>query len=181
MAVSDQNESIPAENESKYDRRNRELRAFDETKAGVKGLVDAGIEKVSSIFNCTEFGFNADPNATPDGPGFSIPIVDLDGIHTDPARRSEIVRQVQDASEGWGFFKVINHGIPSSVLEETIDGIRRFHEQDTEVKKRFNTRDLRSKVIYMSNFDLYEALALIGPDHWFSVEGALWKTITDMK
>ncbi|OWM85743.1 1-aminocyclopropane-1-carboxylate oxidase homolog 1-like isoform X2 [Punica granatum] len=159
MAVSNQNKSIPAEDESKYDRRNRELRAFDETNAGVKGLVDAGIDKVPSIFNCTEFGFNGYLNATPDGPGFDIPIIDLDGIQTDPARRSEIIRQVQDASEGWGFFQVINHGIPSSVLEETIDGIRQFHEQDTGVKKRFYTRDLRSKVIYMSNFDLYEAPA----------------------
>ncbi|KAL2463659.1 1-aminocyclopropane-1-carboxylate oxidase-like protein 3 [Forsythia ovata] len=74
-----------------------ELRAFDDSKAGVKGLVDAGITKV------------------------------------------------------------INHGIPDSVLEEMLDGVRRFYEQDTEVKKEWYTRDTTRRVVYNSNFDLYSA------------------------
>lgn len=35
--------------EPAYDRR-RKLEAFDDTKAGVKGLVDSGINKVPRIF-----------------------------------------------------------------------------------------------------------------------------------
>ena len=38
-----------AETETIYDRESK-LRALDETKAGVKGLVDAGIEKLPRIF-----------------------------------------------------------------------------------------------------------------------------------
>jgi hypothetical protein len=38
-----------AERESKYDRMS-ELKAFDESKAGVKGLADAGVTKIPRIF-----------------------------------------------------------------------------------------------------------------------------------
>jgi len=41
------------------------------------------------------------------------------------------------------------------VLEEMLEGVRRFHEQDSEVKKGFYTRDVSKKVVYNSNYDLY--------------------------
>lgn len=40
-----------------------------------------------------------------------------------------------------------------------IDGMRRFYEQDTEVKKYFFTRDETRNVIYNTNFDFYQAEA----------------------
>ncbi|KAE8725920.1 1-aminocyclopropane-1-carboxylate oxidase-like protein 11 [Hibiscus syriacus] len=38
-----------------------------------------------------------------------------------------------------------------------IDGIRRFHEQDSEVKKELYSRDYSKKVVYNSNPDLHRA------------------------
>lgn len=138
--------------------RKKELRAFDQSKAGVKGLVDAGVEKIPSIFNCAKFGFNDDPRR--EESQFRIPVIDLEGINSSPSRRSEIVRAVEDASEKWGFFQIINHGISTSLLDGMIEGIRRFHEQDSEVKRLFYSRDTESKrVLYVSNFDLYQAPA----------------------
>ncbi|MBA0844707.1 hypothetical protein Goarm_023099, partial [Gossypium armourianum] len=107
-----------------YNRKN-ELKAFDETKSRVKGLVDS----------------------------------DLTGVDDDPNLRHEIVKKVGEACERWGFFQVINHGIPLTTLDEMINGIRRFHEQDKEAKKEFYSRDNSRKVIYNSNFDLYVAEA----------------------
>ena len=40
-----------------------------------------------------------------------------------------------------------------------IDGLRKFHEMDAEVKKEFYTRDLSRKVSFLSNVDLYESQA----------------------
>ena len=72
--------------------------------------------------------------------------------------RAKIIDQVREACENWGFFQAVNHGIPASVLEEMIDGIRGFHEQDTQVKKEyFYKRDFKEKVSYFSNFDLCQA------------------------
>ncbi|KAK9991859.1 hypothetical protein SO802_026844 [Lithocarpus litseifolius] len=93
--------------ESKYD-RNTELKAFEDSKAGVKGLVDVGLDKIPRIF-----------------------------IHEQ--------------------HKLDENSV--CVLDEVIDGIRRFHEQDLEVKKQLYSRDYTQKVIYNSNFDLYQAQA----------------------
>ncbi|XP_016475896.1 1-aminocyclopropane-1-carboxylate oxidase homolog 1 [Nicotiana tabacum] len=139
--------------EHSYDRTS-ELIAFDCTKAGVKGLVDARVEKVPRIFYTPEDAYIVASN-DPEKSQFNIPVIDLDGISKDPIKRSAIVEKIRDASEVWGFFQVVNHGIPESVLEEMLNGDRRFYEQDTEVKKRWYTRDISKKVMYNSNFDLY--------------------------
>ncbi|OWM72643.1 hypothetical protein CDL15_Pgr013111 [Punica granatum] len=50
-----------------------------------------------------------------------------------------------------------------------IQGIRRFHEQDSEVKREFHSRDLSKKVTYFSNFDLYQAPTANSRDTLLSV------------
>jgi hypothetical protein len=54
---------------------------------------------------------------------------------------------------------VVNHGIPLNVLEDMKEGVLRFFEQDTEVKKEMYTRDQTRPFIYNSNFDLYSSPA----------------------
>ncbi|KDP40304.1 hypothetical protein JCGZ_02302 [Jatropha curcas] len=143
--------------ENEY-RRTNELKAFDETKSGVKGLVDAGTTQIPRIFHHPPDELDKISNTiTCDHANFTFPIIDLQDIHKDSALRKEIIQKVQNASESWGFFQVLNHGIPVRVLEEMKDGVRRFHEQDTELKKELYCRDLAKKVVYNSNFDLYSA------------------------
>ncbi|KAF3456832.1 hypothetical protein FNV43_RR01486 [Rhamnella rubrinervis] len=138
-----------------YDRAS-EVKAFDETKVGVKGLVDAGVTQIPRIFyKLPEENFLKESSA--DQTKFSIPVIDLGELSKDPVRRKEIVEKVREACETWGFFQIVNHEIPVSVMEEMKDGVKRFHEQDTEVKKQFYTRDRLKPVFYNSNFDLYSA------------------------
>lgn len=135
-----------------HDRASK-LKAFDDTKAGVKGLVDSGVAKVPQIF--IRPPDNSDNLTVSNNIQLSVPVIDLKGIDTDPIRRRQIVGKVRNASEACGFFQVINHGVPVSIMEEMKEGVRRFYEQDTEEKKRFYTRDITKKVVYNSNFDLY--------------------------
>ncbi|KAL5784710.1 hypothetical protein ACOSQ2_007102 [Xanthoceras sorbifolium] len=145
--------------EPNYDRAS-ELKAFDETKAGVKGLVDAGIDKIPRIFYQPPDNFHKAPvSGFSTDTQFSFPTIDLEGVEKDPIQRKEIVESVRNASETWGFFQVLNHGIPVSVLEEIKAGVLRFYEQDNEVKKQFYTRDKMKRVIYNANFDLFSAPA----------------------
>lgn len=141
------------------------LKAFDETKAGVQGLVDAGVEKIPQIFiqppHCLP------KVSTTNTPNFTIPTIDLEPIDKSPNHRGEIVEKIRCASQTLGFFQVINHGIPVSVLEEMLDGIRRFYDQDSEAKKEFYTRDFTRKVVYNSNFDLFIAPAANWRDTFF--------------
>ena len=77
---------------------------------------------------------------------FTIPSIDLTGIHDDPILRDAVVGKVRYACEKWGFFQVTNHGIPTQVLDEMIKGTGRFHEQDAKVRKEYYTRDMSLKV-----------------------------------
>ncbi|XP_057959499.1 1-aminocyclopropane-1-carboxylate oxidase homolog 1-like [Malania oleifera] len=155
MVVSGSSE-VPAPAGSNYDRLS-EIKAFDETKRGVKGLVDAGVVEIPRMF------FNP-PDGLEKAPGdgltqFVFPVIDLGGMDRDPIRRKEVVDEVRKAAESWGFFEVVNHGIPVSVLEEMLAGVRRFYEQDDEVKMELYTRDTSRRLYYNSNFDLYSASA----------------------
>ena len=89
---------------------------------------------------------------------FSIPVIDFEGIDKDVTLRDNIVNKVRDSCESWGFFQIVNHGVEVTVLDEIIDRIRGFHEQDLEVKKEFYTRDLSRSFTY-NNFDFYQAQA----------------------
>ncbi|KAI3700727.1 hypothetical protein L2E82_45365 [Cichorium intybus] len=141
---------------SAYDRPT-ELKAFDETKSGVKGLVDAGIRQVPPIF------INPPETAAKTSTAFEIPVIDLGS--TD---RASTVEKIRMASENLGFFQVVNHGIPVSIMDEVLQGVRRFLEQDVEVRKRFYTRDNVRPVVYNSNFDLYTSPAANWRDTFFT-------------
>ncbi|KAG5588108.1 hypothetical protein H5410_048542 [Solanum commersonii] len=234
---------------SEYDRRS-EVQAFDDSKVGVKGLLDAGITKLLRIFlnNQPVIEKKSDSDAVTK---LSIPVIDFEGgrhfheqdpevkkqfysrdvtrmftyntnydLHKastanwrdtlycvmvpnppDPeeipevcrdvlikymeyvmklgltlyellsealglnpnhledieSQRADIVREIKDACENWGFFQIVHHEIPSSVKEKVLKGVRHFHEQDSEVKKEFYSRDVTRKVTYNSNFDLLKS------------------------
>ncbi|CAD6267700.1 unnamed protein product [Miscanthus lutarioriparius] len=142
-----------------YDRRLSELKAFDDTKAGVKGLVDAGVTTVPTIFR----------HHRQDGPQVSsssssscntisvIPVIDLSAA--DAAAREEVVAQVKAAAETVGFFQLVNHGVPGELLSEMLASVRRFNEEAPETKRAYYTRDARRKLRFNSNFDLFQSPA----------------------
>ncbi|KAJ0093143.1 hypothetical protein Patl1_25168 [Pistacia atlantica] len=114
---------------STYDRIS-ELKAFDDSKTGVKGLVDSGAAKVPRIF--IDEQYEPGDKSGSGGCKFTIPIIDFQGIDKDPSLRCEIIGKVGNACE-------------------------KFHEQDTEVKKELYSRDETRAAVYHSNFDLYRA------------------------
>ncbi|XP_045793016.1 1-aminocyclopropane-1-carboxylate oxidase homolog 1-like isoform X2 [Trifolium pratense] len=141
--------------DSTYDRE-AEVKAFDDSKVGVNGLVESGVTKIPRMFHTGKLEITE--NSGSDSK-LSVPIVDLKNIHANPALRVEVVDQIRCACHEWGFFQVINHGISVTVLNEMIDGIRMFHEQDADVRKEFYTRDLQKKVMYYSNGTLFSGQA----------------------
>ncbi|GMN53457.1 hypothetical protein TIFTF001_022597 [Ficus carica] len=87
--------------EQNYDRA-RELKAFDDTKAGVKGLVDSGVTKIPRIFHQPLESLT--PSSVSVHTNLSIPtIIDLENFGNDSIRREEIVNEVRDAPERWSF------------------------------------------------------------------------------
>ncbi|CAK7338942.1 unnamed protein product [Dovyalis caffra] len=134
------------EDGSNYDEA-KEVMAFDETKAGVKGLVDSGVTKVPRFFvqpsERVEKLSSKSSNIN-----FQVPIIDFEGFEN--SRRIEVVNEIRKASEEWGFFQVVNHGIPVSVMDEMLVGVKRFHEQPQEVKMELYSRDANQRVKFFS-------------------------------
>ncbi|KAL0376770.1 UNVERIFIED_CONTAM: 1-aminocyclopropane-1-carboxylate oxidase1 [Sesamum calycinum] len=142
---------VSAAGDQQYNRMEM-LKAFDQTEAGVKGLIDSGLTKIPKIF--VRPSEDLAQELTYKNIQVQVPVIDLSGI-LDADGRKQIVEQVRIASETWGFFQVVNHGIPPTVLDGMIDGIRKFNEMDVEKKRRYYSRDYTRRVRFISNFDLF--------------------------
>ncbi|XP_050366747.1 1-aminocyclopropane-1-carboxylate oxidase homolog 6-like [Argentina anserina] len=130
--------------------KQRELCAFDDLKIGVKGLADSGVTRIPRIFihppealKCT---------APENNVILKIPVIDLKGIRNGHGRE-DIINALKDACETWGFFQIVNHGVPLAVMEEMLDGIRRFHEQGPEDKMELYSRDYKKQVNFYGSGD----------------------------
>ncbi|CAN1312113.1 1-aminocyclopropane-1-carboxylate oxidase homolog 1 [Linum perenne] len=138
-----------------------ELKAFDESKAGVKGLVDSGIKEIPRIFHAPPHFLKDGSPFSPDDPNFKFPIIDLSMVLIDlamvhdPIKRKETVDQIRNAAESWGFFVIVNHGVPKNIQYEMTTRIKEFFELDLEEKKEFYDREQTKKVMYSSNPDMY--------------------------
>ncbi|KAH9650486.1 1-aminocyclopropane-1-carboxylate oxidase [Citrus sinensis] len=126
-----------------------ELKAFDDTKAGVKGLVDAGITTIPQIIiqdRHTKHKFDDKPICR--DPKISIPIIDLQRILKDSSLRSQVIDQIRSACEKWAFWI------------RPLMGSVAFFQQDVEVKQKYYSRDYSKKIKYCSNLNLYSAPTL---------------------
>ena len=94
-----------------YCERENEVKQFIETRAGVKGLIDSGINKIPRMFIHPPKD-SQNSSSDQNGAHLEVPLIDLQGV--DGERRKEIINDVRKAAETWGFFQIVNHGIDST-------------------------------------------------------------------
>lgn len=79
----------------------------------------------------------------------SIPVIDLnDQIHTSENGDfpSPLVEKISRACEDYGFFQIINHGVPQELCNRMMTAITHFFELPFEERKQFFTTDLTERV-----------------------------------
>lgn len=86
-----------------------------------------------------------------------IPTIDLKEVPDE-----KLNQQIREASERWGCFKVINHGVSSFLLSEMKKTVTDLHERPHEVKIRNTAVILSSGYIPRSELNpLYESFGLL--------------------
>ncbi|PON99737.1 Isopenicillin N synthase [Trema orientale] len=127
---------------------------------GVKGLSEAGLrslptqyiqpleERISSVNNQVMFGR-------------SIPIIDMSNWD-DPKMADSIC----DAAEKWGFFQIVNHGVPLEVLESVQVATHRFFALPAEEKNMYSKENSPSNSVrYGTSFTPQAERALEWKDY----------------
>ncbi|KAK1284258.1 hypothetical protein QJS10_CPB21g00373 [Acorus calamus] len=142
-----------------YDRA-KELKAFDDTKTAVKGLLESGVTKVPNIFIVPKPKHQDLPNSTTttttSPPRFEIPIIDVQDAESGAPRRALVVDGAAGGGDGW-VLSGEESRCSSGGDGGDVGGGRRFNEQPREVRMEYYTRDYTRKVYYNSNFDLYQS------------------------
>ncbi|XP_022758378.1 1-aminocyclopropane-1-carboxylate oxidase homolog 6-like [Durio zibethinus] len=126
----------------------KQLKEFLETKAGVKGVADSGAINIPRIFihppenrpKSTSYGTDTCPR---------VPIIDFEGLEN--GKRMEIVNEIREAATTWGFFQMVNHGVPLATMDKLLERVRQFHEQPQEVKEEWYSDDETRKIRLYSN------------------------------
>ncbi|KAL2934930.1 Protein DOWNY MILDEW RESISTANCE 6 [Bienertia sinuspersici] len=82
----------------------------------------------------------------------SLPVIDLG--KTQGFDRKETIQKIIEASQKFGFFQVINHGVPRKVCDDANGAFKEFFELPLEEKSKFYSLDLSKKcILYTSNVD----------------------------
>ncbi|KAJ7942885.1 1-aminocyclopropane-1-carboxylate oxidase-like 1 [Quillaja saponaria] len=118
-----------ADSSDQYD-RTEAVKQFDDSKIGVKGLVDSGIDSIPRFFIHPPETLSDLKPVSQFRP--EIPTVDLSAV---------------DSSR------------PPELWTCTINSIKAFHEQPTEIKARVYRRETGTGVSFISNVDLYNSKA----------------------
>ena len=112
---------------------------------GITGLVDIGLESVPQPYIQP---LEERLDTTKLEPENSIPIIDVSNWD-DP----KVANSICDAASNWGFFQIINHGVPLEVLHNLQNAAHSFFQLPSEERKKHLKENSPSEVVSLcTNF-----------------------------
>ncbi|CAN4111950.1 unnamed protein product [Withania somnifera] len=84
----------------------------------------------------------------------SIPIVDFSLLTSHhPHQRSAAIHHLTKACQDWGFFMVVNHGIPENLMKAVIDCTEEFFNLPEKEKQEFVGKHVLDPIRYGTSFN----------------------------
>ncbi|OMO81906.1 Oxoglutarate/iron-dependent dioxygenase [Corchorus capsularis] len=120
---------------------------------GVKHLFENGVNKLPKKYILP---VSDRPNVDKHHPNVAnsnlkLPIIDFAELQG--PNRSQILNSLSSACQEYGFFQVVNHGIPIEVIKNMIDVSGRFFGMPYEERAKYMTADMSSPVRYGTSFN----------------------------
>ncbi|XWS36405.1 hypothetical protein CRYUN_Cryun20dG0083000 [Craigia yunnanensis] len=85
---------------------------------------------------------------------FQVPEIDLEGFESSLRKEISDIGWNPGSSATWGFFQVVNHGVPVCIMDGILEGVRQLHEQPKDLKMDRYSPDYKQPVRYFCNGDL---------------------------
>jgi isopenicillin N synthase-like dioxygenase len=73
----------------------------------------------------------------------SLPIIDISGLRGDASDRQSVLAQLRKASLDTGFFYVVGHGVPATLIEQVFAAAKAFFDRPMDEKLRIKAADLK--------------------------------------
>ncbi|KAK6140116.1 hypothetical protein DH2020_026114 [Rehmannia glutinosa] len=121
---------------------------------GVKHMYDNGIEHVPSkyILPAAERpNVNSEKNASPDELNLNLPIIDFAELQG--PNRAQVLKSLAYACENYGFFQLVNHGIPEEIINNMVNVSKSFFEMPFSEREKYMSADMSSPVRYGTSFN----------------------------
>ncbi|KAF8032087.1 hypothetical protein BT93_D1104 [Corymbia citriodora subsp. variegata] len=84
----------------------------------------------------------------------SIPVIDFSLLSSsNPDQRRKVVSDLAKACQDWGFFMVINHGVPESQMKAMVDMLTGFFDLTEEEKKEFEWKNVLDPIRFGTSFN----------------------------
>ncbi|OMO85193.1 hypothetical protein CCACVL1_10371 [Corchorus capsularis] len=81
----------------------------------------------------------------------TLPTIDFSLlISTNPEERSKAIQDLGRACQDWGFFMLINHGVPESLFKAIMNGSAEFFDLPEEEKMQFKGKGILDPINYGS-------------------------------
>ncbi|KZV14843.1 putative 2-oxoglutarate/Fe(II)-dependent dioxygenase [Dorcoceras hygrometricum] len=121
---------------------------------GVKNLYENGVDHVPrkyilpvserpNVIN-TEISSDSQIN-------LQLPVIDFAELQG--CNRSQALKSLAHACENYGFFQLVNHGIPDEIVSNMVNVSRRFFELPLSEREKYMSADTTSPVRYGTSFN----------------------------
>ncbi|KAK4397965.1 protein DOWNY MILDEW RESISTANCE 6 [Sesamum angolense] len=140
-----------------YKRENQNGHVHD-YKKGIKHLLDTAVE-IKELPSEFVLPLETSPLSAAQT---DIPVIDLSGLSGPPDARISTVKAISDACTLWGFFRIVNHGVEKSLMEEMVKVAEDFFGLTLEEKMKYASDDVMSPMRYGTSLNTSKTHAL----HW---------------